>query len=84
MNTLLVITLTIALPVYALRWHNQPAHPQTGKTAATKDPATFPFAVFRLTRFAATAGHWVASCIPTKWQTIKIHVHSPTQFNRIP
>jgi hypothetical protein len=28
MNTLLIIALAVAMPVYALLWHNQPAHPQ--------------------------------------------------------
>jgi len=28
MNTLMIITLSVAVPVYALLWHNQDAHPQ--------------------------------------------------------
>ena len=43
MNTLLVITLAVAIPVYALHWHNQPARTQTDKTTAIEAAFTFLF-----------------------------------------
>ena len=41
MNTLLVITLVVAIPVYALHWHNQPARAQSEKPSAIEAAFTF-------------------------------------------
>jgi hypothetical protein len=80
MNTLLVITLAVAIPVYALLWHNQSVRTQKEKTSAIEAAFTFLFNPSWLTRNAALVTHWIASNIPTKWQTTKIHAHSPTKI----
>lgn len=63
MNTLLVITLAVAIPVYALHWHNQPARPQREKTSAIEAAFTFLLNPHWATRIAARVAHWVASKI---------------------
>jgi uncharacterized membrane protein (DUF106 family) len=76
MNTLLVITLVVAIPVYAWHWHNQPARAQSEKPCAIEAAFTFLFNPYWPTRVAARVAYWVASNILTKWQTGKIHAHS--------
>ncbi len=76
MNTLLVITLAIALPAYAVLWHNQPAHTQGEKTTAIEAAFTFRFNLSWLMRIAALVAHWVASSIPARRQTATIQAHS--------
>ena len=73
MNTLMIITLAVAIPVYALLWHNQPARTQCEKPRAIEAAFTFLFNPYWPTRIAALVAHWVASNIPTKWQTAMIH-----------
>jgi hypothetical protein len=80
MNTLLVITLAVAIPVYALHWHNQPARAQKEKTTAIEATFTFLFDPSWLVRIAALVAHFVASNIPMKWPTAKLHAHNPTQI----
>jgi len=79
MNTLLVITLAVALPAYALLWHNQPARTQKEKTSAVEAALAFLLNLSWLTRIAALVAHRAASDVPTKWQTAKIHAHSRTK-----
>jgi hypothetical protein len=43
MNTLPIITLAVAIPVYALLRHNQPARTQKEKTTAIEAAFTFLF-----------------------------------------
>ena len=76
MNTLLIVALAVAMPVYALLWHNQPGRAQKEKAIAIENAFTFLFNPSRLTRIAALVAHWIASNIPTKWQITKIHAHS--------
>jgi hypothetical protein len=79
MNTLLVITLAVALPAYALLWHNQPARTPREKTRAIEAVLTILFSPSWPARIAALVARWVASNILTKWQTGKIHDHSRTK-----
>jgi hypothetical protein len=78
MNTLLVITLAVAIPVYALLWHNQPARTQGEKTTAIEAAFTILLSPSWPAKIAALVALWVASNMPTKWQTTKIHAHSRT------
>ena len=80
MNTLMIITLAAAIPVYALLWNNQPARTQRGKTTVIEAALTFLFNPSWLTRIAALVTHWVASNIPTNWQAAKIHAHRPPKI----
>ena len=68
MNTLLLITLAIAIPAYALLWHNQPARTEREKTRAIEDAFTFLFNPYWPTRIAALVAHWVAS---DTWRLLK-------------
>ena len=63
MNTLLVITLAVAIPVYALLWHNQRACAQTEKTTATQAVFNFLFNLTWLTRIMAPVARWLVSNI---------------------
>jgi hypothetical protein len=63
MNTLLMITLAVALPVYALLWHNQPARTQRDKTSAIEAAFTLLLSPHWATRIAALVRHWAASKI---------------------
>ena len=63
MNTLVVITLAVALPAYALLWHNQPARTEREKTRAIEAAFTFLFNPYWPARIAALVAHWVASNI---------------------
>lgn len=80
MNTLLVITLAVAIPVYAVLWHNQPARAQKEKTTAIEAAFTSLFNPSWLTRIAALVARLVASNIRTKWHIAKIHAHSRTKI----
>jgi hypothetical protein len=80
MNTLLAITLTIAVPVYALLWHNQPARAQKEKATAIEAAFCSLFDLSWLKRTAALVADLVASNIPTKWHIAKIHVQSRTKI----
>ena len=79
MNTLLVIMLVVAIPVYALHWHNQPARPQREKTTAIEVALTFLFDFSWLTRITALVAHWVASSISMKRQTASMQAPNRTQ-----
>ena len=68
MNTLLLITLAIAIPAYALLWHNQPARTEREKTRAIEAALTFLFNPYWPTRIAALVAHWIASNI---WTLLK-------------
>lgn len=80
MNTLLIITLVVAIPGYGLLWHNQSARTQKEKPTASEAVFDSLFNLSWLTRIAALVAHWVASNIPTKWQITKIHAHSRTKI----
>lgn len=80
MNTLLIITLAVATPAYALLWHNQPARPRKEKTTANDTTFAFLSNPSCLSRITALVTHWVASNIPAKWQTAKIQAHSLTKI----
>jgi hypothetical protein len=68
MNTFLVITLLVALPAYALLWHNQPARTQREKTRAIEAAYTFLLNPYWPTRIAALIAYWVASNL---WRSLK-------------
>jgi hypothetical protein len=76
MNTLLVIALAVAIPVYALFWHNRPVRMQKEKTTAIEAAFAFRFNPSWLARLADLLTHWVAANLPTKWPAAKIHAHS--------
>lgn len=80
MNMLLVITLAVSIPAYALLWHNQPARAQKKKTTAIEAAFTILFNPSWLTRTVALVVHWVASNLPPKWHTAKSHAHSRTKI----
>ncbi len=80
MNMLLVITLIVAVPVYAPVWHNQPARTQKGKTTVKEAFATCPFGPAWLMRIAALVRHSAVSPVPPKWPVTKIHSYSRTKF----
>ena len=77
MNTLVVITLAVALPAYALLWHNQPAHTQEEKTSAIEAAFTFLFNPYWPTRIAALVAHWVASNILRSLKKFVAQVSKP-------
>ena len=83
MNTLLIITLAVAIPAYALLWHNQAACARHEKITAIEAAFTVLFNPSWLARFVAPVAHWVASNIPTHWHIARIHAHSRRKFNRI-
>jgi len=62
-NTLIVITFAVAIPAYALLWHNQPARTQREKARPIEAAFTFLFNPYWPTRIAALVAHWVASNI---------------------
>jgi len=68
MNTLIVITFAVALPAYALLWHNQPARTEREKTRAIEAAFTFLTNPYWPTRIAALVAHWIASNI---WGLLK-------------
>ena len=59
MNMLLVITLAVAIPVYALHWHNQPARTQKEKTTTIEAAFTFLFNPYWPARITALVAHWL-------------------------
>jgi hypothetical protein len=80
MNTLLDITLIIAIPAYALLWHNQSARAQKEKATAIEAAFTFLFDLSWLKRTAARVADLVVSNLPTRWHSAKIHAHSHTKI----
>lgn len=80
MNMLLTITLAVAIPAYALLWHNQPARTQKEKTTAIEAAFTFLFDPSWLIRNMALVANLVTSIISKKWHMVKIHVHSRKQI----
>ena len=77
MNTLLIIALAVAMPVYALLWHNQPGRAQKEKAIAIENAFTFLFNPSRLTRIAALVAHWVASNILRSLKKFAAQVSNP-------
>ncbi len=79
MNTLLVITLLVALPAYALLWHNQPARTQREKTRAIEAAFIFLLNPYWPTRIAALVAHWVASNLVRSLKKFVAQVFQPAK-----
>ena len=82
MNTLLIITLAVAIPVYAMLWHNRPARTQQVNTTAIEAAVTILLNLSWLTRIAALVAQRVTSNMPTKRRTACVHAHGRKQLNR--
>jgi len=80
MNTFLMITLAIAIPAYALLWHNQPAQRQKEKATPIEAALTFLFDLSWVKRTSTVVANWVVSNLPPKWTGAKLPAHSRTRI----